>query len=76
MLHIWIFFYCTAGAQRWMAVQSALIRRQDLESALGRRCVPAGLILKTSFVYALSFGSFFLDFVSCLTITCFCINFM
>ena len=39
-------------------VQSVLIRRQDVESAFGTRCVPARLILKTSFVYALSFGSF------------------
>ena len=57
-------FYCTAGAQRWMAVQSALIRRQDLESAFSRRCVPAGLILKTSFVYALSFG--YISWILCL----------
>ena len=74
MVHIRIFFYCTSSVQRWMAVQSALIRCEDLESALGRRCVPAGLILKTSFVYALSFGSF--SWILCLTITCFCINFM
>ena len=35
-------FDYTARAQRWMGGESALIRRQDVELALGRRCVPAG----------------------------------
>ena len=42
-----------AGTQHWMAVQVALIQRQDVESAFGRRCVPAGLILKPSFFFHL-----------------------
>ena len=54
-------FYYTVGAQRWIYVESALIRRQDIESAVGRLCVPAGYILQKkknpSFVNALSFGS-------------------
>ena len=35
-------FDYTASAQRWVGVESALIRRRDVESALGRRCVPVG----------------------------------
>ena len=59
-------FDYTASAQRWMNVESALIRRQDIESVVDRLCVPAGYTLKKKkimYVNALSFRSFSRKFI-------------